>query len=109
MSDSPLQDETIGDFAVVNHFDRDWSIPTKRHFGHATFMRDQAQARFGDWNLITVEAFLSQYVSKHNMQPAKGEPDQLAILSEIDPSEDELDAFVAKIGKALGVGGSGNS
>lgn len=108
MSTSPLQTETLSDFATIEHFDRTWQVPTKRHFGHVVFMRDQAQSRFGDWNLIVAEAFLSQHVSKHNAQPAKGQPDQLEALAEIDPDEEAFDAFVAKIGEALGLGSSGN-
>lgn len=104
MSDSPLQNETTGKTVTFEALGREWTVPTKKHLSHIAFMRDEARVRFGDWNLLACEAFLSPHVSKQNVQ----EPDQLAALHEIDPEESELEEFVSALNVALGIG-SGNS
>lgn len=102
---SGLETETLHDQATFEHFGRQWSVPTKRHLSHLRWMRDEASRRFGDWNLIVVEAMLSPEVAKSNQQ----KPDQFEALVELDPTEEDLDVFVGEISKAMGLGDSGNS
>lgn len=104
---SALDTETTSEFTTFEHFGRSWSIPTKRHASHVRALRDMLRlsAAVGGMDLTIAETFLSPEVSPHNQQ----EPDQFEALLDIDPTDDELDAFATAIGKAMGVGDKGNS
>lgn len=95
MSDSPLETETLHDTTTFEHFDREWTVPTKRHLSHLRRMRDEMRAGISDVNLMIAETFLS--------------PADFDALLVIDPDEDQLDKFTEQISKALGLGNSGNS
>jgi hypothetical protein len=92
---SALENETTSDTTTFEHFGREWTVPTKRHLSHIKRMRDEMRSGVGTWDLMVAETFLTE-----------GDFDALL---EVDPDEDALSEFVAKIGDALGVGGSGNS
>lgn len=90
MSDTtPAQAEATGDTQTVDHFGRSWTLPAKVRLSHMRRLRLDAT------NVGIVDAFLS--------------PEDLAALNEIDPDEDQLDAFTDEIGKALGFVSAGNS
>jgi len=95
MSESPLETETLHDTTTFEHFDREWTIPTKRHLSHIKKMRDELRAGVLDYNLLTAETFLT--------------PDDLDALLDIDPDEDAFEEFIQKIAKSLGLGDKGNS
>jgi hypothetical protein len=96
MSDSPLETETTSDGTTTfEHFDREWTVPTRRHLSHIKAMRDGLQVPYTSANLVVAETFLTA--------------GQFDALLEVDPDEDALNEFVGKISKALGVGDSGNS
>lgn len=95
MSDSPLETETLNDTTTFKHFDREWTVPTKRHLSHLRRMRDEMRAGITDVNLMIAETFLS--------------PAEFDALLEVDPDEDQLDEFTEQISKSLGLGNSGNS
>lgn len=95
MSDSPLETETLHDTTTFEFFDREWTVPTKRHLSHLRKMRDELRGGWVDINLTVAETFLSA--------------DQFRDLLAIDPNEDDLNDFVGHISKALGLGSTGNS
>lgn len=92
---SPLEAETNFETVTFNFFARAWTVPAKRHFSHIKRMRDELQAGFQDYNVLTCETLLNT--------------EQLSALAAIDPDEDQLNEFVGEIAKAMGLGGSGNS
>ena len=95
MTDSPLKNEATGDTTTFDFFGRSWTVPTKRHLSHIVKMRDDMRSGVGGVDLMIAETFLS--------------PDDFAALLDIDPDEDELDAFTMCISEAMGLGNSGNS
>lgn len=92
---SALENETTSDTTTFEFFDHEWTVPTKRHLSHIKKMRDEMKAGVGTIDLMIAETFLS--------------PEQFDDLLAIDPTEEELDAFTAKVSEALGLGNSGNS
>jgi hypothetical protein len=70
-------------------------VPTKRHLSHIKKMRDDMRSGIGGVDLMIAETFLS--------------PADFDALLDIDPDEDELDAFTMRISEAMGLGNSGNS
>lgn len=92
---SALENETTSDTATFEFFDREWTVPTKRHLSHLVKMRDEMRAGTTSADLMIAETFLSG--------------DQFDALLEIDPNEADLDAFTQKISDTLGLGTSGNS
>lgn len=92
---SALENEVTADTATFEFFDREWTVPTKRHLSHIKKMRDEMRSGVGTIDLMIAETFLSS--------------DQFGALVDIDPDETELDAFTTKISEALGMGDSGNS
>ena len=90
MSDkTPAQAEATGDTQTVDYFGRSWTLPAKVRLSHMRALRRDAS------NVGIVDTFLS--------------PEDAAALNEIDPDEDQLDAFTDEIGKALGFVSAGNS
>lgn len=92
---SDLETETQHETTTFEHFDRTWTVPTRRHVSHIKRMRDEMRDGAFDYNLLVAETFLP--------------PDELDELFTIDPDEDAFNDFVTKIAKALGVGSKGNS
>lgn len=92
---SALENETLHESTTFEAFGREWTVPTRRHLSHIKKMRDEMRGGVGTVDLMIAETFLS--------------PADFDALLEIDPTEDELDAFTTEISKALGVGDSGNS
>lgn len=92
---SALENETLHDTTTFEFFDREWTVPTKRHLSHIRKMRDEIRSGVGTTDLMIAEVFLT--------------PDQFDALLEIDPTEEQLDAFTTKVAEALGLGSSGNS
>jgi hypothetical protein len=96
MSESPLESETTGDGTTTfEHFDREWTVPTRRHLSHIKAMRDGVRDGVGTWDLLIAETFLTA--------------EQFDDLLVIDPTEQQLDEFTTKVSQALGMGSSGNS
>lgn len=83
------------DTVTFPFFDRDWTVPTKRRLSHLVKMRDGMNQRFGDPDVVSAEAMLGD--------------EQFAELLKIDPTEEDLSAFVGKMAEALGLGSTGNS
>lgn len=104
---SAIDTEANSDFVTFEHFGRSWSIPTKRHASHVRALRDmfRVSSMVGGIDLTIAETFLSPGTSPHNQQ----EPDQFDALLELDPDDDALSEFATELGKAMGLGGSGNS
>ncbi len=92
---SALENEVTADTTTFEFFDREWTVPTKRHLSHIKKMRDEMKSGVGTIDLLIAETFLS--------------PEQFDALLEIDPDEDALDEFTTKISEGLGLGDSGNS
>lgn len=90
-----LETETLYETTTFEHFDREWSVPTKRHLSHIKKMRDELRSGFADQNLLVAETMLSE--------------EQFLALCDIDPDDDQLNDFVNAIAKAMGIGTSGNS
>ncbi len=90
-----LEAETRTETTTFRHFDRDWTVPTRRHLSHLVKMRNELRSGYSDYNVLVSETML----------PA----DQFAALLDIDPDERALNDFVAGIVKAMGLGDSGNS
>ena len=92
---SALENETLHDTTTFEFFDREWTIPAKRHLTHIRKMRDELRAGVMDYNLLVAETFLSA--------------DDLDALFVIDPDEDAFNSYVEAMAKALGLGSKGNS
>lgn len=92
---SALENETRYETTTFEHFDRTWTVPTRKHLSHIVKMRDEIKAGVGDYDLLIAETFLSA--------------DEFAALLEIDPDDRQLDEFTTALSKAMGVGNSGNS
>lgn len=92
---SALENETLHATTTFKHFDREWTVPTKRHLSHIRKMRDALRLPYTDVNLVVAETFLPS--------------EEFDALLEIDPDEDAFNEFVGEISKALGVGDKGNS
>jgi hypothetical protein len=92
---SALENEVTADTTTFEFFDREWTVPTKRHLSHIKRMRDEMRSGVGTIDLMIAETFLSA--------------DQFDALLDLDPDETQLDAFTTKISEALGTGDSGNS
>jgi hypothetical protein len=90
-----LDTETQGDTTTIEHFGREWTVPTKRH--HTHIRKTKAILRqFGQMDADDVaEVFLS--------------PEDYQALLDLDVEQDALDDFSTKIAKALGMGDRGNS
>lgn len=103
---SHLENEVTSDFATFEHFDREWSVPNKRHLSHLRWMKAEMAGGVGTIDLMVAEAFLSPAVSGRNQQ----DPDQFDALVSLDPDEGDLRDFCGKLSQALGTGEtSGNS
>lgn len=94
MSESPLEAEVSGATVEFKFFDRAWVAPAKRRLSHIKRMRDELRSGIGSIDLMVAETFLS--------------PEDFDALCEIDPDEDQLDAFVGELSKAMGLD-KGNS
>ena len=92
---SALENETKHESASFEFFDREWTVPTKRHLSHIVKMRDELKSGVGSVDLLIAETFLSA--------------DQFATLLEVDPDEAQLDEFTQRISDVMGLGNSGNS
>lgn len=90
-----LETETQQDTTTFEQFDREWTVPTRRHLSHIRKMRDELRSGYTDQNLLVAETFLSE--------------DQFLELCDIDPDEKQLDGFVDAIAAAMGVKNQGNS
>jgi hypothetical protein len=92
---SALENEVTADTTTFEFFDREWTVPTRRHLSHIKRMRDEMRSGVGTWDLLIAETFLS--------------PADFDALLDIDPDEDQFDEFTSTIAKSLGLGSSGNS
>lgn len=92
---SALENETLHETTTIKDFDREWTVPTKRHLSHLVKMRDAVKLGVGGLDLMIAETFLDAA--------------QFADLLELDPDEDQLDKFTQLISDALGLGSTGNS
>ena len=92
---SALENETLHDTTTFEFFDREWTVPTKRHLSHIKRMRDEMKAGVGTIDLMIAETFLSA--------------EQFDDLLAIDPDEKALDEFTGRIAEVMGLGSSGNS
>ena len=93
---SALEKEALGaETTTFEHFDREWTVPTKRHLSHLRQMREHMREGVGTWDMMIAEVFLS--------------PEEYDALCELDPDEKQLDEFTQKIANAMGLGNSGNS
>lgn len=92
---SALENETAGDTTTFEYFDREWTVPTKRHLSHIKQMTDGMRAGYGTIDLLIAEVFLSE--------------DDFAALMTINPDEAQLADFTTQIADRLGLKSSGNS
>jgi len=92
---SALENETTSDTTTIEHFGREWTVPTKRHLSHVRAMKAELRAGLPLSSDFLAEVFLGS--------------EQFADLLELDPDEDAMEDFGGKVSKALGVGDSGNS
>ena len=92
---SALENETKHETTTFEFFDREWTIPTKRHLSHIKKMSDEVRQGYMSADLMIAETFLSA--------------DQFAALLEVDPDEAQLDEFTQRISDVMGLGNSGNS
>lgn len=92
---TPLEAETRFETTAFDHFGRSWTVPTKRHLSHIKAMTDALRTGVVDYNVLTAEVMLG--------------PAQFLDLLAVDPDEEQLNAFVSQIAKAMGLGNSGNS
>lgn len=90
-----LETETQSATTTFEFFDREWTVPTRRHLSHIKKMRDEIRAGFADYNLMVAETMLDE--------------EQFLALCDVDPDEEQLNEFVGEIAKALGIKSSGNS
>lgn len=90
-----LETEATQDTVTIEHFDREWTVPAKRHLSHIKAMKDEVREGFGLTYAFLAELFLGE--------------EQFADLLKIDPVEDDLEAFGTKVAEALGLGDAGNS
>ena len=92
---SALENETTADATTFEHFEREWTIPTRKHLSHLRRLRDELRAGAASQALVLVETFL--------------DTEQFDALVEIDPDEEQLTLFAGEIAKRLGFGSPGNS
>lgn len=92
---SALENEVTADTTTFEFFEREWTVPTKRHLSHIRKMRDAMRIGYGGVDLMIAETFLS--------------PADFDALLDIDPDEDALGEFTTKIAEGLGLKSSGNS
>jgi hypothetical protein len=90
---TPLENETTRETATFEHFDKTWTVPAKLRVSHRVAFAN-ARSYYQDNNLAMCHAYL----------PA----DELKVLHEIDPDDDQLDAFTDDMAKALGFTVAGN-
>lgn len=95
MPESALENETAGATTTFEHFDREWTIPTRKHLSHLRRLRDELRAGAASQALVLVETFLDE--------------EQFEALVDIDPDEEQLTLFAGEIAKRLGFGSPGNS
>jgi hypothetical protein len=92
---SDLDTETTSETVTFTHFDREWTVPAKRHLSHIREIK--AEMRRG---LVPTDDFLAELFL---------DDEQFSALLKIDPPEDDMDAFGTALAKAMGVGDQGNS
>ena len=93
---SALEHEATDTPNTVEHFGRKWELPSSLRLQDYERLNAVVAAQpVRHWDIALAKAFLSA--------------EDYAALGEINPTNDELDEFGTKIGKALGFGGSGNS
>lgn len=90
-----LETETQHDTTTFEHFDREWTVPTRRHLSHIRKMRDELRVGYSDYNLLVAETMLDET--------------QFLELCDIDPDDKQLNEFVDAIAAAMGVKNQGNS
>lgn len=91
---SAAQNEATRETTEFEFFDRKWTVPAKQRLSHMEKFRIVlSQSRNAD--LAMVHAYL----------PAE---QAQALITEVDPDEDELDKFTTAMAKALGFENSGN-
>lgn len=90
-----LETETQHETTTFDHFDRTWTVPTRRHLSHIVKMRNEMRAGYSDYNLLVTETLLGEK--------------QFLELCDVDPDEKALGQFVDAIASAMGVKNQGNS
>lgn len=95
MNDSPLQTETQHETTTFSHFDREWTVPVKRHLSHLVKLRNGLRVFGANYNVVIAETFLGDK--------------QFAELLELDPDEAALDQFTDELARVLGLETAGNS
>lgn len=92
---SALENETTRETTTFEHFDREWSVPTKINLAHRVQMRDEGRRGWASYELILAEALLGA--------------EQFAELVAIAPDDEAMSEFADLVAKAVGFGGRGNS
>lgn len=95
MTQSHLETETNHDTTTFRHFDREWTVPVRRHLSHLVQLRNGLSIFGANYNVVIAETFLG--------------PQQFAELLELDPDEEALDGFTDVIARTLGLEVAGNS
>ncbi len=91
-----VQDEAAGVESVTfSCLGRDWSVPVKQRLSHKLALEAGLNRPYIDTDLMICRTFLSA--------------EEFAALVALDPDEDGLDEMATAVGKAMGLGGSGNS
>lgn len=92
---SALEHEATDTPNTIEHFGRTWVLPSALRFNDYKRLNAVVAAQqVRHWDIALAEAFLSA--------------EDLEALGEINPTNEDLDEFGTKIGRALGFGGSGN-
>lgn len=93
---SALENEATDTPNTIEHFGRKWVLPSSVRFNDYQRLNAVVAAQHvRHWDIALAQTFLS--------------PEDFAALGEINPTNDDLDEFGTKLGRALGFGGSGNS
>lgn len=95
MSDLDTETNSADGTTTFEHFDKTWTVPTKRHLSHIRAIKAEIRLGLMPGNDFLAELFLGA--------------EQFATLLEIDPDEDQMVEFGNKVSAAVGTGSSGNS
>jgi len=88
-------ESTDSETSTFKHFDREWTVPIRRHHRHLRQIKNILRV-YGELDADDVAAIFL---------PAE----EYQALLELDVEQDELDAFSTKIAASLGMGKPGNS
>jgi hypothetical protein len=95
MSDNtPVENEVTAETVEFEHFGHTWTVPAKQRLSHMRKLREHYR-RDANLDIALVDTFLT--------------PEQVDVLNDIDPDEDQLDQFGDAIANAIGFKNAGNS